>query len=52
MTDESLTTRGAPRKLKKPLVEQMADARVRAATRARNRRLAFEAAQKALGVPK
>ncbi len=52
MSDESLTQRGTPRKLQKPLVEQMADARQRAATRARNRKAAYETVRKiAAAVP-
>lgn len=46
MTDESLTQRGTVRKVKKPLSEQKADARVRAETRANNRRRAFDAVLK------
>lgn len=52
MTDKSLTQRGTVRRLKTPLTQQMADARVRAATRARNREAAFEAVQKAAGAGK
>lgn len=51
MTDENITQRGTPRKLKKPLAQLTADARVRAETRARNRKAAFDAARKALQEP-
>lgn len=51
MSDD-LTQRGTPRKLQKPLAQQMADARLRAEARAKRRKAAFDALKKSIETTK